>query len=118
MQGGKPLRLYANPVRILLYLLGSAAFVAGGLWLLRHPTANANPLTAATAWFAIVFFGIGTAIFLLMFIRDVVVRRAILRIDSAHRRAGVDLSANALSGQAGGQLAGHRTHWHLSAMDG
>lgn len=81
MQGGKPLRLYANPVKISLYLLGSAAFVAGGLWLLRHPTANANPLTAATAWFAIVFFSIGTAIFLLMFIRDVVLRRAILRID-------------------------------------
>ncbi|HET8905396.1 MAG TPA: STM3941 family protein [Ktedonobacterales bacterium] len=81
MHGGKPLRLYANPVKISLYLLGSAAFVVAGLWLLRHPTANTSALTIAAAWVAIVFFGIGTAIFLLMFIRDVVLRRAILRID-------------------------------------
>jgi hypothetical protein len=81
MSAGHPLRLYANPVKISLYLLGSAVFVIGGLLILRHPTVSTSALTIAAAWVAIVFFGVGTAISLLMFIRDVIFRRALLRID-------------------------------------
>jgi hypothetical protein len=81
MHAGKPLCLYANPVKMSLSLLGSAAFVFGGLWLLRHPTTNTSALTVAAAWVAIVFFGIGTIVFLIMFIRDVIFRRPLLRID-------------------------------------
>ncbi|HEY1387065.1 MAG TPA: STM3941 family protein [Ktedonobacterales bacterium] len=76
MRVGQPLRLYANPVKLVLLLLASAIFVAIGLLMLHDPKAS-----AFIAWAAIVFFGLGVVVFLIMVIRDVVLRRAVLQID-------------------------------------
>ncbi len=73
------LRLYANPIRLLLYLLVFGAITLGGVWLLR--TSGGDPLLVVVGWIFIVFFGLGTAIFLAQFVRDVVLRRPILQID-------------------------------------
>jgi len=79
MRTSHPLRLYANPVRLLLYLLVFGAVTLGGLWLVR--TSGADPRFIVVGWIFIVFFGFGTAIFLVQFGLDVILRRPVLQID-------------------------------------
>ena len=81
MREGQPLRFYANPVKFLLLLLGSAMFVAIGFWMLHDPKASAKPVNVFIGWAAIVFFGLGAVVFLIMHFRNLIVRRAVLQID-------------------------------------
>lgn len=81
MSEGSPLRFYANPLKLLLLLLGSAIFVAIGLWMLHDSTESASSSNVVIAWATIVFFGLGVVVFLAMIIRDLVLRRAVLQID-------------------------------------
>lgn len=81
MQEGGPLRFYANPLKLVLLTLGSAIFVAVGYLILRDPRMSANPFNVVMAWVAIVFFGLGVVVFVIIFIRDVVFRRPVLAID-------------------------------------
>lgn len=81
MSEGNPLRFYANPVKLVLLLLGSAIFVAIGFWMLHDPAVSAKPVNVFIGWAAVVFFGLGVVVFLIMTIRDVVLRRAALQID-------------------------------------
>ena len=81
MREGQPLRFYASPVKFLFLLLGSAMFVAVGFWILQDSKARANSINVFIGWAAIVFFGLGVVVFLIMIIRDIVLRRAVLQID-------------------------------------
>lgn len=76
------LRLYANPVKQFLYLLVSGAFVLGGLLLLHDPKVRANPAKTAGAYAAIIFFGLGVVVFLIMILRYTVFRSPVLQIDA------------------------------------
>lgn len=78
----QPLRLYANPVKEFLYLLASAAFVSIGIFLLQDPKVRANPSKAVMAYAAIVFFGLGVVVFLIMIVRETVFRHPVLQIDA------------------------------------
>lgn len=78
----QPLRLYANPVKQFLYLLGSAAFVSIGILLLQDPKVRANPSKTAMAYAAIVFFGLCAVIFLIMMLRYTIFRLPVLQIDA------------------------------------
>ncbi len=80
MSEGQPLRFYGNPLKFLLLLLASAIFVAIGIWMLRTPTTSAIPSNVVIAWLAIGFLG-WVMVFLIGFIHDVVLRRAVLEID-------------------------------------
>lgn len=82
MRTGYPLRFYANPVKLLLYLLIALGFTAGGLWMLQDPTMRANVVKTAVAYVAVVFFGLGTVVLLIVFLVYVVVRRPVLQIDA------------------------------------
>lgn len=80
MSEGQPLRFYANLVKFLFLLLGSAMFVAVGFWILQDsPAREFN--SVVIGWAAIGFFGIGGVVFLLMMFRYVILRRAVLQID-------------------------------------
>ena len=81
MRDGHPLRFYATPVKLLLLLLTSAMFVAVGILMLRDPKTSVNPVNVFMAWAAIVFFGLGVVVFLIVLLGDVVLRRAVLEID-------------------------------------
>jgi hypothetical protein len=81
MSEGHPLRFYANPIKLLLLLLASLIFVVIGLLMLHDPKASARPSNVAIAWAAIVFFGLGAGVFLVMNFRNLIVRRAVLQID-------------------------------------
>lgn len=78
------MRFYGNPLKFLLLLLGSAIFVAIGLWILRAPTVSVSPFGVFgvfIAWVAIAFFGLGAVVFLIGCLHDVILRRAVLEID-------------------------------------
>ncbi|HEU4785403.1 MAG TPA: STM3941 family protein [Ktedonobacterales bacterium] len=81
MGEGQPLRLYANPLKLLLVLFASVIFVAVGLWILHDPRVSTNPVNVFIAWVTIVFFGLGVVIIPIIIIRDVVLRRAVLEIN-------------------------------------
>lgn len=81
MRNGQPLRFYASPVKVLLFVLGSAAFVAAGFWMLRTPGMSAKPFNVLIAWAAIVFFGFGEIVFLITAIQEVLLRRPVLQVD-------------------------------------
>lgn len=81
MRDGQPLRFYASPVKVLLFVLGSAAFVAAGIWMLRTPGMSAKPFNVLIAWAAIVFFGFGEIVFLITAIQEVLLRRPVLQVD-------------------------------------
>src|SRR5258707_6750527 len=78
----QPLRLYANPVKQFLLLLGAAAFVWIGVVLLQDSKVRANPFETAMAYIATVFFGLCAAVFLIMMLRYVVVRHPVVHIDA------------------------------------
>lgn len=78
MQESGPLRFYASPVRLLLLILGSGVFVAGGVWILRTPRYSYD---VVMAWLAIWFFGLGLIVFLILVMRDVIFRQPVLEID-------------------------------------
>jgi hypothetical protein len=82
MSTSQPLRLYANPVKEFLYLLGSSAFVLVSFWLLQDPKVRANPSKIVTAYVAIVFFGLCSVVFLIMILRETVFRLPVLQIDA------------------------------------
>ena len=81
MRDGQPLRFYASPGKVLLLVLGSAAFVAIGVWMLRTPGISAKPFNVFIAWAAIVFFGFGAIVFLITAIQEVLLRRPVLQVD-------------------------------------
>ena len=81
MSEGQPLRFYANPVKYLLLLLTSAAFVIGGVWILHDPKMSASPFNVIMAWLVIGLFGLGILFFLIIFIRDAIFRLPVLHID-------------------------------------
>ena len=82
MQTGHPLRLYANPVKQFLLLLCSAAFVSIGLLMLQDPKVRADASKTAVAYAAVVFFGLGVVVFLIMILRYTVFRSPVLQIDA------------------------------------
>jgi energy-coupling factor transporter transmembrane protein EcfT len=81
MSEGNPLRFYGNPLKFLLLLLASALFVVIGFLMLHDPKASARPFNVVIACAAIGFFGLGVVVFLIGFLHDVVMRRAVLEID-------------------------------------
>lgn len=81
MRVDHPLRLYANPLKLLLYWLGSAMFVAAGIWMLHTPSISESLFYGVVAWACIGFFGLGVVIFLIMIFRDVFFRLPVLEID-------------------------------------
>jgi hypothetical protein len=81
MSDALPLRLYANPIKQALYLLGSAVFVAIGFAMVDTSNVRTKPFTLIMGWFAIIVFGLGTIVFLITFAVHVVFRRPVLHID-------------------------------------
>ena len=78
----QPLRLYVNPVKQFLYLLGAVALTSLGFLILQDPNVRANPSKAVWAYVAIVFFGLCTVVFLVMIVRFVILRHSVLQIDA------------------------------------
>ena len=76
------LRLYGNPFKQSLYLIGSLGFVAAGLLLLRDPQFSADTVHVAMAYLCIGFFGLGTVVFLYSLARDLLMRRPVLQVDA------------------------------------
>jgi hypothetical protein len=76
------LRLYSNPFKQSLYLLGSFGFVAAGLLLLRDPKFSANARNVVIAYLCIGFFGLGSVVFLYSMARDLLVRHPVLQVDA------------------------------------
>lgn len=67
---------YSKP-KLVLYTVGSVAFVCIGLWILRDPNPSGKALFSA--WIGIVFFGPGS----ILFARRLFHQGEVLRIDSA-----------------------------------
>lgn len=78
----QPLRLYANPMKQFLYLLGSAVFVSIGFLMLQDPKVRANPSQIIAAYAAIIFFGLGGGVFLIMILRYTIFRLPVIQIDA------------------------------------
>lgn len=78
----QPLRLYANPVKPFLFLLLSLVFTSLGFLMLQDPKVQANPSKAVWAYVAIVLFGLGSLVFLVMILRNVIGRHPLLQIDA------------------------------------
>jgi hypothetical protein len=80
------LRLYSNPFKQSLYLLGTLGFVAIGVVLLRSAKFSTGGLSAVIvlvmACLCIGFFGLGSVVFLYSMARDLLVRRPVLRVDA------------------------------------
>jgi len=76
------LRLYTNPFKQSLYLLGSLGFVAVGLLLFLDPKFRANTANVIGDYFVIGFFGWCSVIFLYSMARDLLVRRPVLQVDA------------------------------------
>ena len=81
MREGQSLRFYANPLKLLLLLLGATMFVAVGIWMLRTPGISAKPFNVFIAWAAIGFFGLGIAVFGIMAIQEMILRKPVLQVD-------------------------------------
>ncbi|HEX8036313.1 MAG TPA: STM3941 family protein [Ktedonobacterales bacterium] len=77
----QPLRLYANPVKLLLLLLGSAVFVLIGFLMLQDAKVRSDASQTAMAYVAIAFFGLCSVVFIIMIVRDTVFRLPVLQID-------------------------------------
>ncbi len=82
MLTNQPLRLYANPVKPFLFLLGSLVFTLLGFLMLQDPKVQANPSKAVWAYVAIVLFGLGSLVFVVMIVRNVILRQPVLQIDA------------------------------------
>jgi len=52
-----PVVIYPSRLRVSLLLVGSVLFVAGGIWLLRHPIPGDEFMGWLSGWASIVFFG-------------------------------------------------------------
>jgi hypothetical protein len=72
------LRLYSNPFKLSLYLLGSLGFVAAGLFLLHDPSFRAFVPNVVLAYVDIGFFGLGGVVFLNQMARDLLTRHPVL----------------------------------------
>lgn len=81
MRTGQLLRLYANPVKPFLLLLVAAGVTLIGLLMLQDSKTHASAFDTAKAYAVIVFFGLGTVVFLVMILVYVFVRRPVLQID-------------------------------------
>lgn len=79
MRTSHPLRLYANPLRLLFLGIVFGTFTGVGAWLVRD--SGGEVLFLAAGWIFLVVFGCATAIMLLQLVRDGVVRRPLLQID-------------------------------------
>lgn len=79
MRAGQPMRLYANPVRLLFFFLFFAAFTVVGVLMVHDPTGV--PCGAVGAWLCLIFFGLCAALMLLQLVRDGILRRPVLQID-------------------------------------
>jgi hypothetical protein len=75
------LRFYANPMKLLLLILGSGMFVAIGVWMLRTPGVTDHSSNVVRAWLVIGVFGPGVIVFLILILRDVIFRQPVLQID-------------------------------------
>jgi hypothetical protein len=81
LSAGLPLRLYANPIKQVLYLLICTAFVATGLWIIQSPGPRGRSFAPIFGWFAVVFFGLSTVVILITFVVYVLLRRPVVLID-------------------------------------
>lgn len=70
------IRLYQNPSKQAILLLGSLGFVAIGLVLIH------DPRNAVTGYVAVAFFGLCAATFLAMIARDLIRRRPLVQVDA------------------------------------
>ena len=52
-----PVVIYSSRLRVSLILLGAALFVAGGIWLVMHPSRGDTGMEWLMGWACIVFFG-------------------------------------------------------------
>lgn len=78
----QPLRLYVNPVKQFLYLLGALVLTSLGFLMLQDPKVQANPSKAVWAYVAIGLFGLCAVVFLVMIVRFVILRHPVLQIDA------------------------------------
>jgi hypothetical protein len=76
------LRIYSNPLKLILYFCASLGFVVAALLLLRDPTFRVNASKTAIAYVAVFFFGLGVIVFFVMLLRDGILRRPALQIDA------------------------------------
>jgi hypothetical protein len=76
------LRLYANPIKIILLFVASLAFVVVGWFMLQDPAVRANVTKLAAAYAAVGFFGLGAVVFLIALVRNSILRRPVLQIDA------------------------------------
>ena len=74
------LRLYSNPFKQSLYLLGALAFVAAGVLILHDPTSDAG--TVIMGYIAVGFFGLCGAVFLFSMARDLLTRHPLLQVNT------------------------------------
>ncbi len=77
----QPLRLYANPVKPFLFLLGSLVLTSLGFFMLQDPKVQVNPAKTVMAYAALAFFGLCSLVFLVMILRNVIARHPLLQID-------------------------------------
>jgi hypothetical protein len=76
------LRLYRNPFKLLLILLGSLGIVAAGVLLLSDPKFRANTLNVVMGYLGVGFFGLCAIVFLYALGRDLLVRHPLLQVDA------------------------------------
>jgi hypothetical protein len=75
----RELRYYSSNSKLLLQLVGSLTFVFIG-WLIKGSAVGFN---LVMAWLAIVLFGLGVVVFFVQLLLAVVVRKPVLRINTA-----------------------------------
>ncbi len=90
----QPLRLYANPIKPFLFLLISLVFTSLGFFMLQDPKVQASASNTVKAYAALVLFGLGSLVFLVMILRNVIGRHPLLQIDAQGWRYTPPLSGN------------------------
>ncbi len=78
----QPLRLYANPVKPFLFLLGSLILTSLSFLMLQDPKVQANPAKTVMAYVGLTLFGLGSLLFVVMILRNVIGRQPVLQIDA------------------------------------
>jgi hypothetical protein len=75
-----PLRLYASPLRLIVPLIASLAFLAIGYPMVFNPGAQSGSWNTVVGLSVLVFFGLGLILFGIEFVVLVVARRPLLEV--------------------------------------
>lgn len=91
------LRLYANPLKLILYLVACLGFVAAGVFILYAASSQGGAAIGVYVIAAVdlAFFGLGVVVFVIMLVRNLMFRRPVLTIDAHGWRYAQELGVRA-----------------------